>query len=181
MKLFPDVQWDRCAFDTYFELLKQAKGFRAMASIKSVLGAWCTSSRMHEPNILPCLFGCPCPAVDTFTHYVQCPCLWWEVHIFLISHNLVDLAFKIHFVGTSDQALFFKLGLEAECYDDFLPIALAFGLYHAFKLHSKAEVLRHLESLNFSGLGGLCLRHLHAIFSAHLRGRNCTFAIPSES
>ena len=180
-KLFPDVQWGRCAFDTYFELLKQAKGFRAMASIKSVLGAWCTSSRMHEPNILPCLFGCPCPAVDTFTHYVQCPCLWWEVHIFLISHNLVDLAFKIHFVGTSDQALFFKLGLEAECYDDFLPIALAFGLYHALKLHSKAEVLRHLESLDFSGLRGLCLRHLHAIFSAHLRGRNCTFAIPSES
>ena len=123
--------------------------------------------------------------MGTFTHYAHCPRLWWEVHIFLCANCSHDLAFKIQTFGTSDSGLFSKLGLAADCYDDFLPIALAFGLYHGFKLHSKAQVRSYLAMDDAPGLKGLCFKHLRNIFSAHLRDaqfcNRTTGALPSEN
>ena len=39
--------------------------------LKTWLNGWVTSHRMHEPNLLPCIFGCA-GEQDTLSHYVMC-------------------------------------------------------------------------------------------------------------
>ena len=61
----PEIMWQLVDFNSYFSTIKKVGGFRAMASIKTSLGAWCASAHMHESEVLPCLFGCEAPAADT--------------------------------------------------------------------------------------------------------------------
>ena len=60
-----------------------------MLLVKTITNAWHTSSRMHEAEILPCLFGCNCLSnltiaipstgsnsiIDETAHYLVCPIL----------------------------------------------------------------------------------------------------------
>ena len=39
--------------------------------LKTSLNGWCTSHRLHETLIMPCLFGCP-NCSDSFQHYTRC-------------------------------------------------------------------------------------------------------------
>ena len=43
-------------------------------NLKTLLGAWTTSTRLHEDLDLGCLWGCSAP--DRWSHYVRCPLLW---------------------------------------------------------------------------------------------------------
>jgi len=45
----------------------------AVCALKTWLGGWTTSHRMHEEVVLACLFGCP--AKDEWVHYACCPAL----------------------------------------------------------------------------------------------------------
>ncbi len=56
-------------------LLKQLRKHDAMRVIKTWVNSWATSYRMHEPVLLPCLFGCA-NASDQLSHYVMCPILF---------------------------------------------------------------------------------------------------------
>ena len=52
----------------------------AILTMKSWTNAWTTSSRMHEAELLPCLFDCP-DALDTLDHYLACDRLWRLFHL----------------------------------------------------------------------------------------------------
>ncbi len=56
-------------------LLRQIRKHDAMRVIKTWVNSWATSYRMHEPVLLPCLFGC-IDSCDQFSHYVTCPILF---------------------------------------------------------------------------------------------------------
>ena len=66
-----DVQWALPSCQAMKESLMAARGTAANIAVKTWTGSWTTSSRMHEPFLLPCLFGCPEPAEDTIKHYLQ--------------------------------------------------------------------------------------------------------------
>ena len=46
-----------------------------MCLSKTYIGAWTTSSRMHEPILRNCLLGCN-DCQDNIGHYLQCSPLW---------------------------------------------------------------------------------------------------------
>jgi len=43
--------------------------------LRTWTNAWCTSSRLHEATVMPCLFGWV-DFPDDLKHYVRCPVLW---------------------------------------------------------------------------------------------------------
>ena len=47
----------------------------AICVFKTIIGGWTTSHRMHEPSLLPCIFGCQ-GETDTINHYLLCAPLW---------------------------------------------------------------------------------------------------------
>ena len=50
----------------------------AAAVIKTWANVWTTSTRMHEPIALPCIFGCE-GCEDALNHYLSCDILWTAV------------------------------------------------------------------------------------------------------
>ena len=44
-----------------------------------------TSTRMHDANTMPCIFGCD-EEVDSFPHYVRCE-VWWALVYTCINSN----------------------------------------------------------------------------------------------
>lgn len=49
----------------------------AWCCLKTVIGGWTTSRRMHEPVQRRCPLGCE--GLDDWKHYVRCPRLWWPM------------------------------------------------------------------------------------------------------
>ena len=47
----------------------------ATSIVKTWANAWTTSARMHETEVLPCLFGCA-DEPDELQHYIRCSRLW---------------------------------------------------------------------------------------------------------
>ena len=48
------------------------------AFFRTAIAAWTTTHRMHEKQLLSCLWGCS--DKDCIHHYIQCPVLWRVVH-----------------------------------------------------------------------------------------------------
>ena len=65
----------RVDVDNAFFHAKQSAYHDALAWLKTVTNGWCTSRRMHEPVLLPCIFGCS-DASDTISHYLEYMILW---------------------------------------------------------------------------------------------------------
>ena len=63
-------------FKSIIPLVKKLGMRGASAIIKTWANAWATSSRMHEADVLPCIFGCGCGEVDSLEHYLSCDPLW---------------------------------------------------------------------------------------------------------
>ena len=103
------------------------------SAMKSWLGGWCTSHRLHEDSRLPCLFGCPAgEAEDSWLHYGQCRKLWLITYRELGAPMPPDLPTR------------FGLVL---CPGAFNAIAVTFDVYHTLKL--SPELLRgHLARLD---------------------------------
>jgi len=112
----------------------------SMAVVKSWANAWTTSTRMHEPQLLPCIFGCP-NCEDSLDHYLCCDPLWTAV---------ISCSFK--YAELLQAGPFSKLGLGGS--SAWLQmLAIAFSCYHAIKMSHRDEILKFLES------GHLCQVH----------------------
>ena len=46
--------------------------------IKTWANSWCTTTRLHENTLWPCIFGC-CDEEDSLAHYLRCPRLWSSI------------------------------------------------------------------------------------------------------
>ena len=57
--------------DKIAEALRNLPPHTCMASVKTLMNAWCTSHRFHEPVLLPCIFGCK-HKKDDLEHYLWC-------------------------------------------------------------------------------------------------------------
>ena len=104
-----------------------------MAGVKCWANAWTASSRMHEPLVLPCIFGCP-GCIDEFDHYLVCDALWTAV---------ISCSFKRTELLQSSPLT--KLGLDgSEAWLQMLTIA--FSCYHAIKMSHRELVLASIAS-----------------------------------
>ena len=108
-----------------FAVAKSAKPKDALAWLKTVTNAWCTTTRMHEPIKFSCIFGCT-QEKDHLGHYLQCHILWSIIHeVFqtdLPPHTYQRLNYS--------QPSLFKLYL----------ISAIFDIYHALKIGLRLEV-----------------------------------------
>ena len=105
----------------------------AMAVVKSWANAWTTSLRMHEPLLLPCIFGCP-GSQDELDHYIVCEPLWTAV---------ISCSFKQTELLQSSP--FTKLGLDGSM-AWLQMLAIAFSCYHAIKLSHRDCILASIAS-----------------------------------
>lgn len=56
--------------------LPAVKTHTAMCVLKTYVGGWTTSHRMHDSDgVKPCIYGCTGER-DTLVHYLVCPALW---------------------------------------------------------------------------------------------------------
>ena len=112
----------------------------SVAVVKSWANAWTTTTRMHEPLLLPCIFGCP-NCKDELDHYLCCDPLWTAV---------ISCSFKQTVLLQAGP--FSKLGLG--CSSAWLQmLAIAFSCYHALKMSHLDEILSCLAC------GHLCQVH----------------------
>ena len=57
-----------------------------MFILRTWSNGWLTTSRMHEANAMPCVFGCD-EEVDSLHHYLRCEALWALVYTCTNSNN----------------------------------------------------------------------------------------------
>ena len=88
-----------------------------MCWLKSIIGGWCTSVRMHEPHKLECIYGCN--AEDSMIHYLECPALW-----FIVNQHIMDEA---------SICIPQRLCLQQPSCRKLQRLALCYGVYHACK------------------------------------------------
>ncbi len=62
-------------FEVLRGILPLVKPQVCMSLLKTFVGGWTTTHRMHEPNKLSCLFGCR-HEKDEMLHYIRCTPLW---------------------------------------------------------------------------------------------------------
>ena len=107
----------------------------AMSVVRTLCNGWCTTHRMHDPERLGCVFGCP-KASDTLAHYLQCDVLWALVSRALGHHLPVNAFGRVGVMRCSKGILH--------------GIFLASHMYHAVKVGHHDTVRRAFESLDFS-------------------------------
>ena len=117
-----------------FAVATRARPNDALAWFKTVTNAWCTSSRMHEPITLDCIFGCP-GCEDRVSHYLSCPILW----------ALLDEAFP----GAVAPTCFGRVNFSNPSIKNIFIISTAFEIYHALKIGLRTEVDNSQTSKRF--------------------------------
>ena len=122
-----------------------------MMVIKTVCNSWITSTRFHENERLPCIFGCnsnaPRPkndhAEDSVFHYLRCPVLW----------SVIDSVLECSCLLSPEQ----RLCLTA--FADPVPIVLAHGIYHSIKRGKRRWLKARISSGQFHEI----VRHAYSI------------------
>ena len=125
-----------------FSMLRKLGVRGAMAVVKSWANAWTTSTRMHEPKRLTCIFGCD--AEDSLDHYLRCDPLWTAV---------ISNSFKRSELLWCCPTT--KLGLISPSMEWLQMCVVAFSCYHSIKMTHMPEILHVLES------GNPCQVHSH--------------------
>ena len=69
--LSPRYTSSRTDVEKAFNCAKLSAYHDALAWLKTITNGWCTSTRMHEPVHLKCIFGCR-DAKDCISHYLKC-------------------------------------------------------------------------------------------------------------
>jgi len=105
----------------------------ACAIIKTWSNAWTTSSRMHEAETLPCVFGCG--GVDSLEHYLCCESLWTIV--ISCSQGRVE---HLHVCPAT------KLGFGPMPATWLRRLVVAFNCFHAIKMAHRSEIQLFAES-----------------------------------
>jgi hypothetical protein len=121
-----------------FEVAKKVSHGIAIAWLKTITNAWCTTYRMHEEKKLKCIFGCQEP--DRIDHYLCCPNLW----------SLIDGAFG----GNLPACVFARLNYSVPSERNLCLIAAAFEMYHALKIGHRSLVDEAVATRRFA--------HVHA-------------------
>ena len=98
-----------------------------MKVIKTWVNAWATSTRLHETNSLPCLFGCV-GMRDDFAHYVECKVLN-SLCKFLLESHPQDPLIAFGFLSPSVQ--------------HFKQLCCIFSGYHAMHRAAQADESVH--------------------------------------
>ena len=62
-------------FQDLLECFEHVNSFVRVCWLKTIVGGWTTTSRMHESVRWPCIFGC-IDCRDELLHYLICPFLW---------------------------------------------------------------------------------------------------------
>ena len=134
----------------------------ASCAIKSYLGSWCTSRRMHEEQLLPCTF-CRQPNADEWSHYVKCSNLWQQIQI-AITTNGRFLDGPYMQAGSADVLA--RLGLSPCSKNGFIVLAVAFNLYHAIKLGDRNSLASGAVHLGDDQWNAFLQKHLRVILVA---------------
>ena len=111
----------RVRADWYLRLLnvlEHCKTHLKMCVLKTIIGGWTTSNRMHEPNKLSCVFGCK-EEPDDIKHYIVCAPLWQITGEILGAQPPISLAER--------------LCIDDPCPQGVVRLALAFHCYHYAK------------------------------------------------
>jgi hypothetical protein len=118
----------------------------ALAWLKTVTNAWCTSTRMHEPVHLKCIFGCK-DAKDCISHYLECLILW----------SIINEAFQgfVHPLPTG------KLNYLEPSSNSVIVISAAFEVYHALKIGLRETVEAALACRRFDEVHRVSHKLIH--------------------
>ncbi len=103
-------------------VLSSVKQHAASCVFKCIIGGWTTSHRMHEPEKLPCIFGCG-DGLDEINHYFLCSPLWQIASRAMQIEAPLDLARRLCTVSPTPESV--RL------------LALVFSLYHFSKHRAK--------------------------------------------
>ena len=111
-------------------VLRNCKPFVGMCLFKTYIGAWTTSSRMHEPILRNCLLGCN-DCQDNIGHYMQCSPLW-------------QIACEA--LGVTDPFNYNeRLCIVSPTVGNAQLLALVFALYHsAHSMFKGGDVISHM-------------------------------------
>jgi len=69
--LYFELNW----YTSLAQVLQSVKQQAAFSLLRTFVSGWTTSHRLHEVELLPCLFGCR-DECDTVCHYILCSPLW---------------------------------------------------------------------------------------------------------
>ena len=103
-------------------ILVHTKQHVAFCVLRTLIGGWTTSYRMHEPCKLPCIFGCT-GEKDQLTHYLFCFSLWHICSSVLGIEAPWDITMR--------------LGISSPTPERAKLLALAFMVYHNSKTRAK--------------------------------------------
>jgi len=90
--------------------------FYRVCWLKTIAGAWCTSHRLHEERLLPCILGCD--ERDEIKHYLVCPVLWQLCREFV---NFVEESISVES----------RLCIVQPSIDKLRALSFCHSLYHA--------------------------------------------------
>ena len=108
-----------------------------MAVLKTWGNAWTTTTRFHETELWPCIFGC-CKCEDSLTNYLTCEPFW----------TLICTSAK-----SAVEAFFFPPQVRA-CFEDLstancFRCMVGFLTYHALKMDYSGLILEAFALQNF--------------------------------
>ena len=62
-------------FERLHIVLREETPYIKICWLRTIVGGWCTATRLHSVQYRPCIYGCS-DARDELSHYLQCPILW---------------------------------------------------------------------------------------------------------
>ena len=122
-----DVNW----FPKLCQILKECGAHTSFCLLKTWVGGWTTSHRMHEDQKLECLFGCP-HEPDNLAHYLECAPLWFIVGEVVGNQGPIGVPERLCIHDPSPEAV--------------LRLSLAFQGYHYAKSLVGSPNFDHLSS-----------------------------------
>jgi hypothetical protein len=108
--------------------------------LKAWANSWCTTTRLHESFIWPCIFGCD--EKDTLSHYLRCPRLWSSIS----SVTKTELVFVDPLV---------KTGLVNPSARMLKHLAIASRVYHTLKFDFHCDVTAAIDCGDFCEIHAL--------------------------
>ena len=149
----------------------------ATSILKTWSNTWTTSTRMHENDALPCLFGCTMDDRDALDHYLSCLNLW--AGIFLAGRGYVPpIRWSFFFEDVWKRLLLVQPSIPAA-----LDLVTAFLAYHAVKHENRREVLRMIGDRDAEALRARiqCIVRVAREQALNSASRSSATAIRSET
>ena len=112
-------------YDILVATMRKTRVRISSSCLKTWMGGWTTSARMHEGTLHWCLFGCS--AADEWAHYADCLPLWSTVYFTLCA--------------PPPTRRFECIGLRTQRPEDLHPVFIAFETYHKLKHGHLQEAL----------------------------------------